>query len=66
MSGDAKKAMELLVDVVRGEGKAKGKELPRYLICGPGANESVRDKCRIMEKAVNEWEWVTKELLLDV
>ena len=63
--GDPKKCVEFLADIVRGEGKAEGKELPSYLVCGPGANEAVKNKCGIMQGAVREWEWVTKDLLLD-
>jgi hypothetical protein len=38
--GDPAKAMEILVDVVRGEGKFEGKELPLWLALGP---DSVKD-----------------------
>jgi short-subunit dehydrogenase len=63
--GDPRKLMEFLVDVIKSEGKAEGKPLPKYLVCGPGANEGLLGKCEIMRNAVDEWRWVTKELLLD-
>ncbi|TFK96573.1 hypothetical protein BDV98DRAFT_614345 [Pterulicium gracile] len=64
--GDPRKLGEFVVDVVKGEGKAaKELMLPRYLVCGPGANEGVLAKCETMKAAVEYWQWVTPELLVD-
>lgn len=63
--GDPRKGMNVLVDVVRGEGKAQGNQLPRYLVLGPGAAEVVIEKCKVMQEAAQEWRWVTEDLWLD-
>ncbi|KAJ7742683.1 hypothetical protein DFH07DRAFT_836082 [Mycena maculata] len=53
--GDPAKAMEAVVDVVRGEGAAKGKPWPRYLLLGKDADRDVRAKCKIMTEHLDEW-----------
>ncbi|KAK0234901.1 hypothetical protein EDD85DRAFT_967051 [Armillaria nabsnona] len=53
--GDPVKAMETLVDTVRGEGSAKGKAWPTWLLLGQDAEKDLRtkwDKLRIM---LEEW-----------
>lgn len=62
-TGDATKAMEVLVDVIRGEGKARGKEWPLYFVFGPGGKEGVRTKCEKILRVMEEWEDVTEECL---
>lgn len=49
--GDPVKAMEVLVDTVRGEGSAKGKAWPTWLLLGQDAENDLRarwDKFRIV------------------
>lgn len=58
-TGDADLAVEIVVDVVRGEGKAKGREWPTYLVFGPGGDVAVRSKCEKMVKVLDEWKDVT-------
>ncbi|PCH40733.1 NAD(P)-binding protein [Wolfiporia cocos MD-104 SS10] len=63
--GDPAKAMEVLVDVVRGEGAAKGRELPLYLMLGNVTYTHVREHCDRLLKTLDEWEDVAKELDFD-
>lgn len=53
--GDPDKAMEAVVDVVRGEGAAQGKPWPGYLLLGKEADRDVRAKCKIMTDHLDEW-----------
>jgi NAD(P)-dependent dehydrogenase (short-subunit alcohol dehydrogenase family) len=58
--GDAKKAVEIMVDVVRGEGAAEGKELPQRLPLGPDCLALMR-KIAVGNLAIcNEWEDVIR------
>lgn len=54
--GDPVKAVERMIDVVRGEGMAKGKEMPFRLPLGTDGMEVVREKCLGMLKVCEEWE----------
>jgi NAD(P)-dependent dehydrogenase (short-subunit alcohol dehydrogenase family) len=53
--GDPAKAMDVLVGVVNGEGMAKGKPWPLYLVLGRDAEHDVRQKCAKMVKVLDEW-----------
>jgi len=53
--GDPVKAVEIIVDVVRGEGKAKGRKFPRYLPLGSDAALGIREKTDIMLGVLEEW-----------
>ncbi|KAJ7461806.1 hypothetical protein B0H11DRAFT_2056129 [Mycena galericulata] len=59
-TGDPEKAMEAVVDVVRGEGAARDKPWPGYLLLGKDADRDVRAKCRIMTEHLDEWCEVVK------
>lgn len=54
--GDARKAVERMVDVVRGEGMAEGKALPPRLPLGVDSLEKIREKCRETLRLCEEWE----------
>ncbi|KAG7441151.1 NAD(P)-binding protein [Guyanagaster necrorhizus] len=58
-TGDADLAVDVVVDVVRGDGKAKGREWPTYLVLGPGGDVAIRSKCEKMVKVLDEWKDVT-------
>jgi hypothetical protein len=47
--------MEVVVDVVRGEGKAKGKPWPLYLALGDDAGEAIRQKSTKLLQHVDQW-----------
>ncbi|KAG6908983.1 hypothetical protein DXG01_002472 [Tephrocybe rancida] len=57
--GDPCKAMEAVVDIVRGEGVAAGRPWPGLLILGEDAERDVRDKSVKVLKALDEWKDVT-------
>jgi len=57
--GDPDKAMEAVVDVVRGEGVAKGRPWPRYLILGEDAEQDVRTKSHKILDVLDDWRDVT-------
>ncbi|KAH9941811.1 NAD-P-binding protein [Epithele typhae] len=63
--GDPRKAMELLVDVVKGEGKAKGKKFPLHLPLGVLGEEGVKDKLKIMQDVLEEWGPIIRDLDFD-
>ncbi|OBZ70280.1 putative oxidoreductase YusZ [Grifola frondosa] len=63
--GDPAKAMELVVDVVKGEGKAKGREWPLWLILGRDAYTDVRNKCHKVLRTMDAWEDVATDLEFD-
>jgi hypothetical protein len=61
--GDPHKAMEVIVDVVRGEGCAAGREdWPLWLPLGEEAVADIRSRLEKMAKTVDEWEHVAKGL----
>ncbi|KAG6916306.1 hypothetical protein DXG01_007463 [Tephrocybe rancida] len=57
--GDPCKAMEAVVDIVRGEGVAAGRPWPGLLVLGEDAERDVRDKSAKVLKALDEWKDVT-------
>ena len=65
-TGDPDKAMNVLVDAVRGEGKAKGRELPLYLMLGNITYDHVREHCARLLEDMNKWEDIAKDLDFDM
>jgi len=63
--GDPDKAMETVVDVVKGEGKAKGRRWPLYLALGDDAEEGIRQKSNKLLRHVDEWRDVIKSVNFD-
>lgn len=53
--GDPDKAMEVVVDVVRSEGRARGRPWPLYLALGDDADEGIRQKSTKLLRHVDEW-----------
>ncbi len=64
IKGDPQKAMEVVVDVVRGEGVAKGREWPTYLILGEDAEVDIRNKIGKVAKALDDWQDVIRSVNL--
>jgi len=58
--GDPHKAAEVVVDIVRGEGVAKGKAFPTRLPLGSDAVENLRAKAKEMLQICDEWEVVAR------
>ncbi|QSZ36605.1 hypothetical protein DSL72_006485 [Monilinia vaccinii-corymbosi] len=54
--GDPKKAAERIVDIVRREGLAAGKETPPRVPLGPDSLQRLKDKCLSTLKMLEEWE----------
>lgn len=63
--GDPAKAMEVLVDVVRDEGKAHGRPWPLYLMLGAEAEKSVNEKCEKVMGVMKAWRDMTTNLDFD-
>jgi hypothetical protein len=53
--GDPVKFVELVLDLVRGEGVAKGREMPFRLPIGSDAYEDIKGKCEETLKIMEEW-----------
>lgn len=63
--GDPAKAMEILADVVRGEGRAKGRPWPLYLPLGIETEQAIRRKFDIMDKVLEDWGDVIRDTRVD-
>jgi hypothetical protein len=57
--------MEVVVDVVRGEGKAKGRPWPLYLALGDDADANIRQRSMSLLKHVDQWGDVIKSVNFD-
>jgi len=57
--GDPIKGVERIVDVVKSQGLAKGKELPPTLALGSDAVAYIRQKCQEQLRLLDEWEEVS-------
>jgi NAD(P)-dependent dehydrogenase (short-subunit alcohol dehydrogenase family) len=57
--GDPKKACEIVVEAVRGEGRCVGKELPLRLPVGHDAFGYIRASCNERLAVCDEWEGIT-------
>ncbi|KDR79472.1 hypothetical protein GALMADRAFT_243567 [Galerina marginata CBS 339.88] len=64
--GDPNKAVEAIVDVVNGEGVAKGRPWPGYLVLGEDAELDVKTKCTKVLSVLNDWVDVAKGVGFDV
>ncbi|KAK1229105.1 hypothetical protein PQX77_007837 [Marasmius sp. AFHP31] len=60
--GDPQRAASVIVDVVRGEGKAAGRPWPLYLPLGVDGVDGVKDKCQKMLHVVDEWKDVAESI----
>lgn len=54
--GDPAVAAKKIVDAVRSEGEAEGKELPEVLLLGEDCVEAARKRCKYMLAMCDEWE----------
>lgn len=59
--GDPKKACELVVEAVRGDGRCEGKELPLRLPVGSDAFKYIRDNCAERSQLCDEWEGIMSQ-----
>jgi len=58
--GDPKKLVEVILDIVRGDGVGEGREPPLALLLGSDAHTIVREVLGRTSHAMTEWEDVTK------
>jgi hypothetical protein len=58
--GDPEKAVEVMIDVVKGEGVAQGKEMPERLPLGADALATARKRMVDYLAVCNEWEDVIR------
>ncbi|KAJ7596537.1 hypothetical protein C8J56DRAFT_1011267 [Mycena floridula] len=63
--GDPKKAMNVVLDVVKGEGVAKDRPWPLYLPLGAPCHTAIQNKATTMIKISQEWSDVTTDLDFD-
>ncbi|KAH7926596.1 NAD(P)-binding protein [Leucogyrophana mollusca] len=63
--GDPNKAVEVIVDVVRGEGVAAGRDWPLYLVLGKDAERDIRFKIQKVLKHLDDWSDVVRGVDLD-
>ncbi|KAL4891417.1 hypothetical protein BDV59DRAFT_203591 [Aspergillus ambiguus] len=54
--GDPVKGVSRVIDVVKGENGAAGKEWPKELVLGSDSVETIRQKCQNTLKLLEEWE----------
>ncbi|KAJ5135626.1 uncharacterized protein N7515_004904 [Penicillium bovifimosum] len=59
-AGDARKGVERIVDVVKGENGAAEKEWPAELVIGSDAVDTIRKKCEDTLRLLAEWEEVSR------
>lgn len=53
--GDPQKAVELMIDLVKGEGCAAGKTVPLRLPIGRDSREAIKSACEEMLRTIEEW-----------
>lgn len=53
--GDVKKGVKVMIDVLTQDGLAKDKKIPERVPIGPDAVQIVRDSCKSMLQACDEW-----------
>lgn len=65
-SGDPQKAVSIMIDVVKGEGVAKGKEMPERLPLGRDVLGKIRDKYTGYLEVCREWQGVITSTDIEV
>jgi hypothetical protein len=55
-SGDVQKAAQRMVDVVKSEGMAAGRNLPKRLPLGSESSRVIKEKCFETLRICNEWD----------
>ena len=63
--GDPAKGVQRIIDTVKGENDAAGKEFPVSLALGSDAVEQIRNKCKETLKLLDEWEAVSSNTSYD-
>ena len=55
--GDPQKAVEIILDIIRGEGCAAGKRWPDVLVLGEDAENDIRARCHQVLARLDDTEW---------
>lgn len=63
--GDPDKATEAVIDVVRGEGAARGRAWPGCLVLGEDAERDLRERCERTLRELDEWTDVSRSVAFD-
>ena len=63
--GDVDKLSRAVIDVIKGEGLAKGRKWPVRVVLGPDAKAIIRQKCREQLELCEEWEDVADSVTKD-
>ena len=63
MAGDVAKIADAIIDVVKGEGLAKGRLFPVRVVLGPDALDAIRQKCTEQLRLLDDWEDVTLSVM---
>lgn len=63
--GDPEKAMEVLVDVIKGEGRAEGKATPDWLLLGKPTFTQAKVAAEKLDQLVDDWEGISRDLDFD-
>ena len=58
--GDTQKGVNLVIDVVKGENGAEGKEWPSSLLLGSDAVDLIRKRCEDKLRELSEWEKLSR------
>ncbi|KAI0011534.1 NAD(P)-binding protein [Xylariaceae sp. FL0662B] len=56
--GDTRKAVKIILDVVRGEGCAEGKDVPLRLPLGTDCYDAIKEKCQETLKLLEDWKYI--------
>lgn len=55
LPGDTKRGVEVILDLIRGEGGAQGREVPKALPLGTDCFEAVESVCTGALETLKEW-----------
>lgn len=58
LPGDPKRGVEVIIDLVRGEGIAQGRDVPIDLTLGTDGHDGIRSVCENMLKTLTDWKEV--------
>ena len=53
--GDTKRGVEVILDLVRGDGDAKGREVPKCIVLGSDSFDAVEGVCKAELQTLTEW-----------
>ena len=60
--GDPEKAMEVLVDAIKEEGRTKGKATPDWLLLGKPAFTQAKQMTEKLGQLVEDWKGISRDL----